>query len=72
VPRLSDPTWLALLAAFEAAILRRDKRETYRIAARLHKLQMPDVPIDLWRVKAVARTYAADLYGWDMEQSDAL
>jgi hypothetical protein len=57
------------LEAFNAAILRRDKRETYRIAARLHKLQMPDVPIDLWRVKAVARTYAADLYGWEMDDA---
>ena len=67
--RLSDPTWVSLLEAFNAAILRRDKRETYRIAARLHKLQMPDVPIDLWRVKAVARTYAADLYGWEMDDA---
>jgi len=69
VSRLSDPTWVSLLEAFNAAILRRDKRETYRIAARLHKLQMPDVPIDLWRVKAVARTYAADLYGWEMDDA---
>ena len=69
MPRLSDPTWLALLEAFNAAILRRDKRETYRIAARLHKLQTPDVPVDLWRVKAVARTYAAELYGWEMDDA---
>ena len=25
------------------------------------------LPIDLWRAKAVARIYAADIHGWEME-----
>jgi hypothetical protein len=63
-----DDKGLELIRKLNSAMLRRDRKEVYRLSAAFQQVFRPGQPIDLDRVKAVAHTYAAEMHGWEMDE----
>ena len=57
------------VAEIDSACSRRDKRALYAAFARAYERVRPQEPVDLWRVKAAANCYAAQIHGWEVENA---
>lgn len=63
LPKQVEREFYAIADACEA----RDKRALYAAFAQSLQRVNPDEPIDLSRVRACARCYAAQIFGWEVD-----
>ena len=58
---------IADIAAIERACAVRNKRELYRLMACSLRELFPDRPVDIEKVKVMARCYAGEIHGWEIK-----
>lgn len=59
--------YLRNIRQLDLACRNRDLAAAKRLTAAFIEMIHPGEPIDIWRVGAMVRTYAAEIHGWEIE-----
>jgi hypothetical protein len=60
---------LDLLARLDRACANRNLSEARKVSALFWELDNPNEPIDLHKIDAIARCYAAAFHGWEIDNA---